>query len=103
MTTRPMVELYSNPLLDKNDGRWIWRKSRYSGVMRTCCGSRFPAVNMMSRATFTLMFTRVRMNATPQASASVTATEGTVMSTEFQKKWIMPDWLQASLKFFSVR
>ncbi|MEC3998293.1 hypothetical protein VSR01_34310 [Actinacidiphila sp. DG2A-62] len=76
---------------------------RYSGVMITCCGSRLPAVNRISSATLTFTLTRVSTNATPEASASTMITAGTVISTEFQKKCGMSDWVHASRKFWKVR
>ena len=60
-------------------------------------------MNRISSATLSLTLTRVSTKATPEASASTMITAGTVISTEFQKKCSMSDWVQASLKFLNVR
>ena len=44
----PQKESYSDSDSLMNDGSGISRKSRYSGVMITCWGSRLPAVNSIS-------------------------------------------------------
>src|SRR5450631_1242219 len=76
---------------------------RKSGVIRTCGGSRLPAVNRISSPMLNLKLRRDTMKATADARSSVTATAGTVMRAEFSKNLSMSDWVQALVKFAVVK
>src|SRR5215467_12246784 len=76
---------------------------RYSGVMRTCCGSRLPAVNRISSAMLKRNRSRETTYANDDDSSSVRTTAGTVTYTELRKKCHMSDCCHASTKFANVR
>jgi hypothetical protein len=65
-------------------GRGILRYIRYSGVMMTCGGSRFPAVNTISSARLILTSKRDTTNATNAANISVRITAGTTTIRVFR-------------------
>ena len=72
------------PELLMNSGSGISRKSRYSGVMITCWGSRLPAVNSISSGRLSFQEKRETLKATNDARSSVSTIAGTVTISELK-------------------
>ena len=72
------------PELLMNFGSGISRKSRYSGVIITCWGSRLPAVNSISSVQVDCQLKRETVNATNDARNSVSTIAGTVTISELK-------------------
>ena len=61
------------------------RNIRNSGVMMTCGGSRFSAVNSISRIRLNRQLYRDTANAIIDASSSTMITDGTTITSVFRK------------------
>ena len=83
------------PLLASQSGSGISRNMRYSGVMITCWGSRFPAVNSISRMRLNRKLNRDRPKAAIDANHSVTITAGMVMIIVLMKNFHISPSCQA--------
>ena len=83
-----MPDAWSNSLPLSLSGSGIWnngvRKKRYSGTMMTCCGSRLPAVKIISARMLKRQLKWVTAKATIDATSSAMITDGIVMTRVFR-------------------